>query len=267
MLKAARTILSALFAEVVTTWTVSLTARTTIAFTAWATLTLYITLRLFEQHATRKLIFSCLRIYFKQLHIDVIAFLNACIFNRFQTSPLYFRDVKQSFFAWKNLNKTAIRHNALDYTIVNFANFGKSNNAFNLSHCSINAILIWSRNLYMTLTISLFNGDSSACIFLHLLDNLSTRANNSTNKLFRNINSHDTWYLWFHLGTRSIDGLHHLIHDMLTTSFRLHKSLFNDIKRQTVTLNIHLCCGQTVHCTSGFKVHVTQMVLISKYVA
>ena len=116
----------------------------------------------------------------------------------------------------------------------------------------------------MPLTISLLNGDSSARIFLHLLDNLSTRANNCTDKLFGNVNTYDTRYLWFHFLTRLRDGLHHLIHDMFTTCLGLHKSLFDNIKRQSVTLNIHLCSSQTVLSTGGFKVHVAKMVLISK---
>ena len=100
MLKAAGTILSALFAVVVTTWTVSLTARTTVTFAPWAALTLYITLGLFEQNTVRKLVFTCLWVYFKQLHINVIAFLYACILNGFEAFPFYFRDVKQSLFPW-----------------------------------------------------------------------------------------------------------------------------------------------------------------------
>ena len=50
VLKTTGAILSALFAVVVTTRTVSLTARTAVTFTPWATLTLYITLGLFEQN-------------------------------------------------------------------------------------------------------------------------------------------------------------------------------------------------------------------------
>ena len=119
----------------------------------------------------------------------------------------------------------------------------------------------------MTLTVGLVNGDSGTRIFLHLLDNLSARANNCANKLFGNVKTYDAWNLRFHLLARLRDGLHHLIHDMFTTCLGLHKSLFDDIKRQSVTLNIHLCSGQTVLSTGGFKVHVAEMVLISEDVA
>ena len=53
---------------------------------------------------------------------------------------------------------------------------------------------------------------------------------------------------------------------MLTTSLGLHQRLLQNLKRQTVALDIHLGGGQTVACTCGLEVHVAQVVLVAKNV-
>ena len=69
------------------------------------------------------------------------------------------------------------------------------------------------------------------------------------------------------LGTRLGQSLHHLTQDMLTTSLSLHQSLLQNLVRQTVALDIHLCSSQTVGSTSGLEVHVAQVVLVTEDIA
>ena len=66
------------------------------------------------------------------------------------------------------------------------------------------------------------------------------------------------------LGTRFRHSLHHLAQDVLTASLGLHQSLLQDLVRETVTLDIHLCSSQTVGSTSGLEIHIAQVVLVTK---
>ena len=92
----------------------TLTARTTL--TAVATLatrtalTLYISLRLLEKHAVRELVLASLRVDLHELHLDLVAFLDASLFNCLKTLPVDLRDVEQSVLARHDLYETAVRH-------------------------------------------------------------------------------------------------------------------------------------------------------------
>ena len=70
----------------------TLTTRTTL--TAVATLatrtafTLYISLRLLEKHAVRELVLASLRVDLHELHLDLVTFLDASLFNCLKTLPV-----------------------------------------------------------------------------------------------------------------------------------------------------------------------------------
>src|SRR3712207_294712 len=116
----------------------------------------------------------------------------------------------------------------------------------------------------MALSVGLIDSDSGASVFLHLLNNLATRADNGTDELLRNIECNDARYLWLHLGTWLREGLHHLSHDMLTPCLGLKECLLEDFERQSVAFNIHLCGRKTIHRTGSLEVHVAQVVLVAE---
>ena len=77
-----------MFATTVTTLT-TLTTRTTIAtFATWTTLTLYVTLGFREQNAVRELVLTSLRVDLHELHLDLVAFLDASLFDCLKTLPV-----------------------------------------------------------------------------------------------------------------------------------------------------------------------------------
>ncbi len=172
--------------------------------------------------------------------------------------------MEQTILTRENLYEATVRHDRTNSTLVNLTNLRNSYDSLDLSQSSIDRILVRSRYLYVTLTISLLDSDSSTSILLHLLDNLTTRADNSTDELLRNIECYDTWNLWLHLSTWLRDSLHHAVEDVLTTSLSLHQSLLENLEAQTVALDIHLCSGQTIAGTCGLEVHITQVVLITE---
>ena len=61
---------------------------------------------------------------------------------------------------------------------------------------------------------------------------LSTRANDGTNELLRNIEGNDARYVRLHLSTRLCDGLGQLAKDMLAASLGLQEGLLEDLRRK-----------------------------------
>src|SRR5574344_1892812 len=175
--------------------------------------------------------------------------------------------MKQTVLAWHELYKATIRHDAAYGTLVNLTNLRNSHNGTNLGNSSIDAVLIGTAHLNLTNAILFIDSDSSTGILLHLLNDLSARANHSTNELLRNLKGYDAGYVWFKLSTWLSNSIGDAFKDVLTASLSLHKSFFQDFERQTVALDIHLSGCQTVLSTSGLEVHITQMVLVAEDIA
>ena len=97
----------------VRTWTTLAALRTWTTLTAlrtWTTLTLYITLWLLHQYTMRELVLTSLRINLHQLHLDLVAFLDASLFNCLKTLPVDLRDMEQTILTWQNLYEATVRH-------------------------------------------------------------------------------------------------------------------------------------------------------------
>ena len=143
----------------VTTWLTSWTLTTTLmtiitttttltALWTWTTLTLYVTLRLLHQHTMRELVLASLRINLHQLHLDLVTFLDASLFNCLKTLPINLRDVEQTILTWENLYEATVRHDRTNSTLVNLTNLRNSYDTLDLSQSSIDRILVRSRYLY-----------------------------------------------------------------------------------------------------------------------
>ena len=100
-----RTLTATLTMALITTAATTLTALRT-----WTTLTLNITLWLLHQHTVRELVLASLRINLHQLHLDLVAFLDASLFNCLKTLPINLRDVEQTILTRENLYEATVRH-------------------------------------------------------------------------------------------------------------------------------------------------------------
>ena len=175
--------------------------------------------------------------------------------------------MQQTIPARHELYEAAIRHYATYNALIHVTYLGNSHDSLDLAHCSINNILAAAGNLNLAYTINLVDCDSSTCLLLHTLDDLAARTYYSTDKLLRNYHLLYTWYMRFQFRTRSIQSLQHLSQNMLTASLCLHQSLLQDLVRQTIALDIHLCSRQTLGSTSSLEVHITQVILITQDIA
>ena len=130
-----------------TSWTLTTTFMTILTTTAtltalrtWTTLTLYITLWLLHQHTMRKFVLASLRINLHQLHLDLVAFLDASLFNCLKTLPINLRDVEQTILTRENLYEATVRHDRANSTLVNLTNLRNSYDSLNLSQSCIDRI-------------------------------------------------------------------------------------------------------------------------------
>ncbi len=271
MLTTLRTLTTVAIATITTIGTAVTTITTIATLTTLRALTtgrtLYIVSGLLDQYTVRELVLTSLRIDLQQLHLDLVTLLDASLLDSLEALPVNLGDMEQTILTRHDLNEATVRHDATNGSLIDLTYLGDSHDSLDLGDSSIDAFLVRSRNLNLTNTLCLIDCDSSTSILLHLLDNLATRADDSTDELLRNIELNNTGNLRFHLCTRLCDGVGEALQDVLTTSLGLHKSFLKNIKRQTVALNIHLGSSQTILCTSGLEVHITQVVLITEDIA
>ena len=172
--------------------------------------------------------------------------------------------MEQSILTRHELNEAAIRHDAANGALINLANLGNGNDSLDLGNSSVDRLLVGAADLNLANTVLFVDSDGGTGVFLHLLDNLSTRTDDSTDELLGNFEGLDAWYLWLELGTWLGDGVGDALQDVLTTSLCLHEGFLEDVERQTIALDIHLGGCQTVLGTGGLEVHIAQVVLVAE---
>ena len=70
--------------------------------------------------------------------------------------------------------------------------------------------------------------------------------------------------MFFQVGTWFSNCFSNLIKDMHTSFFSLVQSTFQNVIRQTVYLDIHLCSSDTVFCSGHLEVHISQVVFVTQ---
>ena len=119
--------------------------------------------------------------------------------------------MEQAFFTRHKLYEAAVRHDGLHGGLIYFTYFRQGNDSFNLSDSSSHLFAVVGSNFYATALLVLINRNDSACFSLDTLNNLTAGANNSTNHIFRDIESSDTRSVRFEVSTRSRHRLENLI--------------------------------------------------------
>ena len=172
--------------------------------------------------------------------------------------------MQQSVFSRQEFYECTVRYDRANLTGVYFTYFRNSYDSLDHTHCIVDAFLVCSCNFDAACTVYFFNSDSSTGFFLHTLDNLSARADYSSDEFFRNSQSFNAWSMRFEFCARFCNAFSQFAEDVFTSLFSLHQCFFQNIVSQTVTLDIHLSSCDTVACTCNLEVHVTQVVFVSQ---
>ena len=151
-----------------------------------ALLRLYIVSRLLDEYTVRELELTSLGVNLQELHLNLVTLLDASFLDSLQTLPVNLRDVEQTVLARHELYEAAVRHDAANGTLVDLTDLRDGNDSLDLGDSGIDALLVRTADLNLANTVFLVDSDGSTGVFLHLLDDLSARANDSTNELLRN---------------------------------------------------------------------------------
>ena len=128
---------------------------------------LYIALGLLEQDAAAQLELAGLGVNLQELHLQLVALLDASLFDGLKALPVDFADMEQSVLARHELYEAAVRHDAANGTFIDFANLGYSHDSLNLSQSSIDALLVGTADLNLAYAILFVDGNGgtvSSCI-------------------------------------------------------------------------------------------------------
>ena len=171
--------------------------------------------------------------------------------------------MKQTVATRHEFHECTVRHHAANHTVIHLTNFGHSHDRLDFTQSCVYHVLICATHLYDTYAVCLLDGNDSTGFLLNTLDNLSARADDSTDELFRYRNLNDTRNVRLQLGTRSRHTFGQLAQDVFTSGFRLHQCLLQNLITQTVALDIHLSGSQTIDCTGRLEIHIAQVVFVT----
>ena len=136
--------------------------------------------------------------------------------------------MEQAVLTRQEFNECTVRHNGAYLAFVDFAYFGDSYNPFDDTHSIINALLVGTGDFDSTDVVHFFNSNGSTGFFLHTLDNLSTRADDSTDEFLGNGHCLDTRSVRFQVFARLGNALGDFAQDIFTAFFSLQQCLFED---------------------------------------
>ncbi len=154
-------------------------------------------------------------------------------------------------------------HDIDDFTIVDFADFGFLNNAFNPLLRRFDLRTVRRRNLDCAFVI---NVDLSTGFRNDFTDNLTASADNIADLRFVDLHGFDTRCVLADFGTGVAQRLGHFTQDVIAAAFGLLHGGFHDFLGNTGDLNVHLKRGDTARRTGHFEVHIAKVIFITQNV-
>ena len=194
----------------------------------------------------------------------MIAFLDSGLFHRLVALPVDLADMQQTFLTRHELYETTVRHEALNHRVILLAYFRQSHNSFDLRDRCLHRLAVVACYLNLTALLVFVNRDDSAGLSLDALDNLSARANNSTDHILRNIEAYNARSVRLQISTRFRHALKDLTEDIHACLVCLCERVLQNLITQTIYLDIHLARCQTVFGTRGLEVHIAEVVLVTE---
>ena len=154
-----------------------------------AALLLLVAFRLGEEGTVRQAQLAGLLVDLDELHIDLVAFLQARLFHGLVTLPIDLGDVQQTVLVGDDLHEGAEGHDGDDLTVVDLADLRHSDDGFDLGLAGLDVFLVLRCDLHDTFLFVFGDDDDGVGLLLHLLDDLATRADDGTDHILRDIRS------------------------------------------------------------------------------
>ena len=212
----------------------------------------------------RKTEFTGLLIDFEELHLDLVALLDAGVFHRFEAFPRDFGDVQETFFRRHELNEATVGHDAHYLGVIDFAHLGDGHDGADLCHGGIDAVLVGSRNLDLAHAVFFVDRDGGTGFFLHALDDLTSGSNNGADEFLGNFEGFDAGHMGLVVFAGMIERFHHLAENVFATGFGLCERLFENLVGKAVALDVHLRSRETFERSRGLEVHIAQVIFVTE---
>ena len=169
--------------------------------------------------------------------------------------------MNHAFLTGSKLDECTEFLNADNDTLEDLSFLIVGNNGLDVLDRLVHHFLIGTTYGYLTVisNINLYAGTGN-----DLVDGLATLTNHITDLLRINVDGNDLRSVRSNLFTRLCNRLlHTVIHDEKSCFSTSCNGTFYDRSGQTMNLNIHLDCGNTIRCTGDLKVHIAEEVFQS----
>ena len=135
-----------------------------------------------KKGTTAELKLARLRIYVDELDLYLLTFLQIGIFDLLVALPVDLRDVEETILTREEFYEATIRHDRRDLTLIDFAYFRHSDDTLDQADSRVDSVLIGCTDLDDTHCIDFLDADSGTALFLHTLDDLTTRTDDGTDE-------------------------------------------------------------------------------------
>ena len=187
-----------------------------------------------HERAARELELARLRVDVYELHNDVVALLQASLFDRLEALPVDLRDVQQAVLAGHELHEGAVRHDGRDLALVRLADLGHGHDGTDGAQGSVDRLLVRSGDLHDAHVVHLVDGDRGARLLLDALDDLSARADDGADELLADGEGLDARGVRLKLDARLGLRLDDLVKDMQASLLGLCQSALEDLVREVM---------------------------------
>ena len=149
----------------------------------------------------------------EELDIHLVAYLKY-ILHLVDLLVVELGNVQQAFLAGQNLHESTELEDRHYLAVVCLTDLRHSGDSLDAGQSGVHGLLVLTEDVDDALVTLLSDGDGGAGSLLYLLDNLAAGADNSSDKLGRYGDLHDTGNVGTVVGAGLGDGLEHLAHDV-----------------------------------------------------
>src|SRR5512136_660664 len=138
--------------------------------------------------------------------------------------------MEQAVFVWQDFNKSSELNYCLYFSPINLSYFRNRYNFLHPVERSSNSFLIFAKDIYIPVSVFLFNNYGGTCLTLNLLNDFSSGTNQSTNHIFRYGQHFNSWSVRFEFRSWLGNYFLHNIKNMHSSGFGLFKSFCQNFK-------------------------------------
>src|SRR5690606_126114 len=172
--------------------------------------------------------------------------------------------MQEPLFSGDEFHKCSVRHDRFNGSFIHHSYFRNGNDTFNPVNRFSKPFFLRTEYAYFSLVSYFFNIDGSSGFSLNFLYYLTTRSDNGTDEFFIDIQFHHSRSMRLHLFSSFRTSGIHGIENEESSLTGLLKRFSHGLHAQPVYFDIHLHGTNTFTGTGNFKVHIPQVVFITK---